>query len=235
MAQYNQMSSIISCFSVGLFLFSTIELPELGAIDLSLRTEAERYYDLGVSYIKSGLYEDGLKTLNQVAFLYPESKVADDALYELALLRERAGDGEVSLGEKKRLQTQQVVVDRLIDRYNPQTVGGAVLAGVLAGIQGSIAGQRAFEPAKEYAVTEYLLGLDYLNMLVERYPESDFIERCERTSQRLIEKMERLIPTKMEQDKRQKAPVRFEKRRLIIFGCFSAVLLTAALLVSLSQ
>ena len=48
------------------------------------RTEAQRYYDLGVSYMKSDLYEKGLDTLNQVAFLYPDSDVADDALYQLA-------------------------------------------------------------------------------------------------------------------------------------------------------
>ncbi len=39
------------------------------------RTEAQRYYDLAVSYIKSDLYVDGLKTLNQVAFLYPDSNL----------------------------------------------------------------------------------------------------------------------------------------------------------------
>lgn len=51
------------------------------------RTEAQRLYDLGMSYFMSHMYREGLDTINKVAFLYPDSDIADDALYQLALIR----------------------------------------------------------------------------------------------------------------------------------------------------
>lgn len=62
------------------------------------RTEAQRFYDLGISYFMSHMYKEGMDTINKVAFLYPDSDVADDALYQLALLREQSGNGEIDIG-----------------------------------------------------------------------------------------------------------------------------------------
>ena len=71
------MRKILFCLMIVVGLFP-LTAP---AVD---RTEAQRYYDLGMSYLMSELYEQGLETLNQVAFLYSDSDVADDALYQLA-------------------------------------------------------------------------------------------------------------------------------------------------------
>ena len=63
------MRNILCCLMIAVFLFPLASY----AVD---RTEAQRYYDLGMSYLMSELYEQGLETLNQVAFLYPDSDVA---------------------------------------------------------------------------------------------------------------------------------------------------------------
>ena len=154
------------------------------------RTEAQRYYDLGLSYIKSDLYEDGLKTLNQVAFLSPDSDVADDALYQLALIREQVGDGKIVIGEKRRLETVQEELDRLQARGGPTTgfLGTFVRVAIAHG-----KGEAVFEEAKELALTQYVLALDYLNTLSARYPESDRLEESNLTFNGVVGKIEMLI------------------------------------------
>ena len=180
------------------------------------RTEAQRYYDLGLSYIKSDLYEDGLKTLNQVAFLSPDSDVADDALYQLALIREQVGDGKIVIGEKRRLETVQEELDRL------QARGGHPTGFLSAFVDAAIAhgkGKAVFAEAEVLALTQYVLALDYLTTLSQRHPESDRLEESKLTFKRVVEKIRTLLPE----------PPRAEKLRntIITWGIVCIVALTA--------
>ena len=155
------------------------------------RTEAQRYYELAVSLIKSDLYEDGLKTLNEVAFLYPDSDVADDALYELALIRERVGNGEINVGQAESLEAQRMVLKRLTGRNT--------LTDILILVNAHLAGERVFDTAIERAVTQYILALDYLNTLTTRYPDSDRLEDSKSAFERIRAKIDSLVvhkPTK---------------------------------------
>ena len=144
--------------SVRLFVIVVLLMAVLAANCYPVeRTEAQRYYDLGVSYIKSDLYEDGLKTLNQVAFLYPDSDVADDALYQLALIRERVGNGEVNIAREESLEAQEEVLKGLTGRLVPD---------IIIGITAQIKGEAVFDVEKEEAIAQYLLALDYLIDLI---------------------------------------------------------------------
>jgi hypothetical protein len=163
--------------------------------------EAQRNYDLAVSYIKSDLYEDGLKTLNQVAFLYPDSDVADDALYQLALIREQVGDGKIDIGEKRSIDTVNEELARLEQSDLGRTGGGGGklidLYSIARGlrVQGAyMKGQRVIEEHKLQAITQYVLALDYLNTLTQRYPDSDRIKDTQDTVDRIIKKINAMNP-----------------------------------------
>lgn len=101
------MRNILCCLMIILFPLAS------SAVD---RTEAQKYYDLGMSYLMSELYEQGLETLNQVAFLYPDSDVADDALYQLALIREDVGDGKVVIAKLQSLELEIGLIERASKR-----------------------------------------------------------------------------------------------------------------------
>lgn len=152
--------------------------------DLSHRTEAQRNYDLSISYIKSDMYEKGLDILNQVAFLYPESDVADNALYQLALIREGVGDGKFKIGEVTSLEAQQDVLRGLT---------GELLPDVLTAINAYIAGKATLDKAKTNAIAQYLYSLDYLVTLFERYPTSDILYESKVAFLRVNAKIEGLI------------------------------------------
>ncbi len=151
------------------------------------RTEAQRYYDLAVSYIKSDLYVKGLDTLNQVAFLYPDTDVADDALYQLALIRERVGNGELNIARQESLEAQEGVLKGLTGRLVPD---------IVVTITAHMRGERVFNTEKEKAITQYLLALDYLNTLLERYPDSDMLSESTLAFSRIAEKIAVLIQEK---------------------------------------
>ena len=190
------------------------------------RTEAQRRYDLAVSYIKSDLYEDGLKELNQVAFLYPDSSVADDALHQLALIREQVGDGEIIIGDMRRLEAVSEVVNRMY-RAAPQVRTSKLnklLYDILVILNADAAGKTAFRPAKEKAIVQYILALDYLNTLSERYPGSDKLEESKFAFERIIAKIDALIP--------KPKPPRSLKEKLIIAGCTSLFFLAFIALIS---
>ena len=148
------------------------------------RTEAQQYYDLALSYIKSDLYEDGLKALNQVAFLYPDSDVADDALYQLALIRERVGDGELNIAHEESLQSQREVLKGLT---------GILVPDIVITIMAHSTGKAIFDKEKEKAIAQYLLALDYLNTLQQRYPDSNKLEESELASTRITTKIDALV------------------------------------------
>ena len=154
------------------------------------RTEAQRYYDLGMSYIKSELYEDGLKTLNQVAFLYPDSDVADDALYELAMIRERAGDGEIDIAWEDSAEAQKQVLKGLTGDLVPDM---AII------IMAHLAGEAVFDKKKGKAIGQYLLALDYLNTLLERYPDSDKLADSTLAFKHIVDRIDNL--TKLKESK----------------------------------
>lgn len=156
------------------------------------RTEAQRYYDLGVSYIKSDLYEKGLETLNQVAFLYPDSDVADDALYQLALIREQVGDGEITIGEARSLRAMEAELSRLTGntgRYGK-------LADILTTIRAHLKGEMELKVAAQQAIVQYLLALDYLNTVFQRHPDSDMMEESSAAFGRVTGKIDRLVKPK---------------------------------------
>ena len=154
--------------------------------------EAQRNYDLAVSYIKSDLYEDGLKTLNQVAFLYPDSNVADDALYQLALIRELVGDGKVKIGEQKSLESVREELKNLTGSSTKLGITADILTYINAGLKGQV----VIELAKSQAIAQYILALDYLNTLTQRYPDSDRLEETKSTARRIISKIEVLRNSK---------------------------------------
>lgn len=152
-------------------------------------TEAQRYYDLGVSYIKSDLYEDGLKTLNQVAFLYPDSDVADDALYQLAMIREQVGDGKVKVITMQSLEAEREVLSRL----NNSTAEWSIMSNILTAINAHLTGKNVFDEGKNLAIAQYVLALDYLTTLAKRYPVSDRFEDSRNSVERITLKINNLI------------------------------------------
>ncbi len=152
-------------------------------------TEAQRYYDLGVSYIKSDLYEDGLKTLNQVAFLYPDSDVADNALFQLAMIREQVGDGKVKVATMHSLEAEREVLSRL-----SSSTAECILSNILTAINAHLTGKSVFDEGKNLAIAQYILALDYLNTLSQRYPGSDRREDSKLAFERIMVKMNELIP-----------------------------------------
>lgn len=184
-----------------------IVLSPLSALAVE-RTEAQRYYDLGMSYLMSELYEQGLETLNQVAFLYPDSDVADDALYQLALIREDVGDGKVVIA---KLQSLELEIG-LIERASKRTAAVADISarrGIKAGLLLSLAAtfadlmdraktdtieQIITTPTKRQAIAQYTTAIDYLTILIERYPESDRMEEVDTMIERVSGKIEALIP-----------------------------------------
>jgi tetratricopeptide (TPR) repeat protein len=159
--------------------------------------EAQRNYDLAVSYMKSGLYTKGLETLNQVAFLYPDSDVADDALYQLALLCERAGNDEINLGKTNAglIDSEMVNKVNLNFRYAPNTNNG-LIQGILHSLNDLIVmseqKKMVIGSAKIKAVNEYLSAIDYLNTAFERYPESDIDPQMEKVYQRITDKLDKI-------------------------------------------
>ena len=76
------------------------------------KTEAQHHYDLGMSYVKSGLYKKALMTLSQVAFHMP-SDLADDAMFEIALIYEQAGDGRITIDNTRKLEEEKEILKRL--------------------------------------------------------------------------------------------------------------------------
>ena len=182
--------------------------------------EAQRYYDLGVSYIKSDLYEDGLKTLNQVAFLYPDSDVADDALYQLALIREQVGDGKVIIATMKRIEAEREVLSRL----NNSKAEWSVLSNVLTSINAHLTGKRVFDEAKNHAITQYLLALDYLNTLFQRYPNSDRLEDSKIAFERITLKIKTLIEKPESESVSEKDKIIIVSVMIIFFAVLSVYL-----------
>jgi len=180
------------------------------------RTEAQRYYDLGISYIKSDLYEDGLKTLNQVAFLYPESDVADNALYQLALIRELVGDGKLVIGESVRIETVREEMNRLSN--SNMGSGGGVIVGYLQAWVAHAKGDAAFDVAKQAAIAQYILALDYLNTLSERHRNSDMLEDAHHAFRRIEGKISPLMPKQTEpEEPREENVIKTTVWALIIF------------------
>jgi len=193
------MRNLLCCLMIVLFPVTT------HAVD---RTEAQRYYDLGMSYLMSELYEQGLETLNQVAFLYPDSDVADDALYQLALIREDVGDGKVKIA---KLQSLELEVE-LVERASKRTAAVADISaqrGIKAGLMTSLAAtfadlmdraktdtieQIITTPTKRQAIAQYTTAIDYLTILIERYPESDRIAEVNNAVERISGKIKALIP-----------------------------------------
>ena len=197
----------IICFVILLLPVTSALALDESQTDRSI--EAQRNYDLAVSYIKSDLYEDGLKTLNQVAFLYPDSDVADDALYQLALIREQVGDGKIDIGEKRSIDTVNEELARLeqSDLGRTGSGGGKLidLYSIARGlrVQGAyMKGQRVLEEHKLQAITQYVLALDYLNTLTQRYPNSNRIEDTQDTVNRLIKKIKTMIQPEPEETSR---------------------------------
>lgn len=192
------MRNILCCLMIVLFPLTA------PAVD---RTEAQRYYDLGMSYLMSELYEQGLETLNQVAFLYPDSDVADDALYQLALIREDVGDGKVKIA---KLQSLELEVE-LVERASKRTAAVADISaqrGIKAGLMTSLAAtfadlidraktdtieQIITTPTKRQAIAQYMTAIDYLTILIERYPESDRMTEVDAMIERMSEKIEALL------------------------------------------
>jgi outer membrane protein assembly factor BamD (BamD/ComL family) len=158
--------------------------------------EAQRNYDLAVSYIKSDLYEDGLKTLNQVAFLYPDSDVADDALYQLALIREQVGDGQITIGEKRSIDAVSEELQRLT---------GYIRNDIIVYLNAVVAGTLQMKEAQNRAITQYILALDYLTTLTQRYPDSGRIEDTRNAVNRIIKKIEAMNPKPTQ--KKEKEPL----------------------------
>ena len=169
------------------------------------RTEAQRYYDLGMSYLMSELYEQGLETLNQVAFLYPDSDFADDALYQLALIREDVGDGKVVIASIQSLELQADLIERSAERLGKATELSfqatddteriiISLATFLANIADEAKTKRIDEiitaPTKRRAIAQYLTALDYLTILKTRYPESNRMKEVDAMIERISEKIE---------------------------------------------
>ena len=184
-------------------------------------TEAQRYYDLGVSYIKSDLYEKGLETLNQVAFLYPDSDVADDALYQLALIRERVGNGEVNIAREESLEAQEEVLKGLTGRLVPD---------IIIGITAQIKGEAVFDVEKEEAIAQYLLALDYLNTLFQRYPGSDKLGESNIAFERIAAKIDQLMAKPIWPP--PKRPVN-TKERLVKFALVGAILVGSIVLLTM--
>jgi len=169
------------------------------------RTEAQRYYDLGMSYLMSELYEQGLETLNQVAFLYSDSDVADDALYQLALIREDVGDGKVVIASIQSLELQADLIERSAERLGKATELSLQatddteriiisLVTFLADIADKAKTKRIeeiiTEPTKRRAIAQYLTALDYLTILSTRYPESNRMKEVDAMIERISEKIE---------------------------------------------
>ena len=180
----------IICFVILLLpVVSALALDE-SQTDRSI--EAQRNYDLAVSYIKSDLYVKGLETLNQVAFLYPDSDVADDALYQLALIRELVGDGKVKIGEQKSLESVREELNNLTGSSTKYGITADILTYINAGLKGQV----VIELAKSQAIAQYILALGYLNTLTQRYPDSDRLEETKSTVRRIISKIEVLRNSK---------------------------------------
>lgn len=191
------------------------------------RTEAQRYYDLAVSYVKSDLYEDGLKTLNQVAFLYPDSDVADDALYQLALIRERVGNGELDIAREESLEAQGEVLKRLTGKLIPD---------MMISIMAQIKGEAVFDLEKEKAIAQYLLALDYLNTLSERYPDSDRLGQSTRAFERILTKIDGLMQKRQAEIPKEKARDKNIKRDAIVLaGIVGGVAACVILLITVGK
>ena len=194
------------------------------------RTEAQRFYDLSLSYMKSGLYTQGLETLNQVAFLYPESDVADEALYQLAILRERSGDGEITLGEARANSINSAMVDKvsLNIQYAPNNFDG-VMQGIIQSLGDLVimSGQKRaeIEAQKIQAINEYLLAIDYLNTAFERYPESDIDIQLEKAYQRITSKLD--ILTQPISTVKKTYGDKYRRNKIIIFITFLVITGTA--------
>ena len=202
----------IICFVMLLPVASALALNES---QTDRNTEAQRYYDLAVSYIKSDLYVKGLETLNQVAFLYPDSNVADDALYQLALIREQVGDDKIKIGEKRSIDT----VNEELARLEKNNVGG--IGGMLGSIVAYEKGQRVVNEHKLQALTQYILALDYLNTLAQRYSDSDRIEDTQNAVNRIIKKI------RTQKAEKQSYPLKPLQGCLII-TCVAGVMLLLA-------
>jgi len=130
------------------------------------------------------LYEDGLKTLNQVAFLYPDSDVADDALFQLALIREQVAENKIDIGIQESIETVRKELNKL---KNDNTSLGNKINAILAG-------ELVSASAINKAITQYILALDYLNTLIERYPESDKLTEAKLKVEEILKKIDALIP-----------------------------------------
>ncbi len=194
------MRNILCCLVAVVALFPVT----VHAVD---RTEAQKQYDLGLSYLMSELYEQGLETLNQVAFLYPDSDVADDALYQLALIREDVGDGKVVIA---KLQSLELEIG-LIERASERTAAIAEISarrGIKAGLMASLAAtfadlmdraktntieQIITAPNKRRAIAQYTTAIDYLTILIERYPESNRMKEVSAMIERVSGKIETLL------------------------------------------
>ena len=199
------------------------------------RTEAQRYYDLGMSYLMSELYEQGLETLNQVAFLYSDSDVADDALYQLALIREDVGDGKVVIA---KLQSLELEIG-LIERASKRSAAIAEISakrdiGIEAGLMLSLAAtfadlmdraktgtieQIITTPTKRQAIAQYTTAIDYLTILIERYPESDRMAEVNNTIEQISGKIEALLPKPPpepeEASKKELTPEQIRQRKIV--------------------
>ena len=155
-------------------------------------TEAQRNYNLAISYIKSDLYEDGLKTLNQVAFLYPDSSVADDALYQLALIREQVGDKKIDIGSKIGVEVMNEELSRLNDSGVSKTKWGQI-GGIINGINAVMKREIVINKAQNQALAQYIFALDYLNTLIQHYPDSDRQIEAKKAGSRIIMKADNIL------------------------------------------
>lgn len=185
-------------------------------------TEAQRQYDLALSYIKSDLYEDGLKTLNQVAFLY-DSDVADDALYQLALIREQVGDGKLNIGEQKSIDTVNEEINRLNKAYYG-TGKYATLNSVLGIIVADMKGKQVLKEWQNKTITQYILALDYLNTLTNRYPNSDRKNDVTQSFNRITAKMNAIISPQQPEPIKTKISAGCVIGTIIIAGILAGVL-----------
>jgi len=152
--------------------------------------EAQRYYELGMSYFKSDMYEKGLDIMNQVAFLYPESDVADDALYQLALIREKVGDGKLVLGK----QTSREAESEILTRLSGTGRRWGTLADLTTLITAFQVGRALMKSAEQRAITQYFFALDDLTTLRTRYPQSDRFAEVNAMVERVSQKIESLLP-----------------------------------------
>ena len=228
------MRNVFCCLMIILFPIT------VHAVD---RTEAQKQYDLGMSYLMSELYEQGLETLNQVAFLYPDSDVADDALYQLALIREDVGDGKVVIASIQSLELQADLIERSAERLGEATELSfqatdntqriiISLVTLLADIADEAETKRLDEiitaPNKRRAIAQYLTALDYLTILTTRHPESDRMKEVDAMVERVSGKIEALLP-KPPPEPKELTPEQKRQRTIVtgvVLGFFASIVIT---------